>query len=134
MSETNKPLSSLPTVTKVEATGLVTTTSATPALITGMTITPPAGNYLAKFSCQADDEDDEQVSTFAIYKDAVIANASNARDTLTDTAHDRDNIDVMTTQDTVSVNGSEAINVRFSTTGGFTLNVTNRSLIIMKIL
>jgi hypothetical protein len=108
------------------------TTSATYTLLDSMSITPPAGKYVANFSCSGRGSSYNKEMDIAIHKDGVIIAESQREMGLHSGSQNFDTIRTMNTQATVTVNGSEAIEVMFRTTGG-TFTVYERNLILLKV-
>ena len=117
-----------PTTTEASATGDDTTTSATPSAIVSMTITPASGDYLVSFTSTGNIDDNNEVGTYAIYVNGVIHSGSSR------TIMGIQNADIgMATHGKVTVNGSQAIDIRFSITGGATFTVHDRILTVTKV-
>lgn len=121
------------TVTHSEATATAaaTTTSTTDTQITGMTLTPAAGTYLVMFSTWATHNTNNATISFSIYAGnaqvapsvrTIIPRVSNT--VITQMA--------VATQAIVTVNGSQAIEARWSTTSG-TATANQRTLTIVKL-
>jgi hypothetical protein len=117
-------------VTSVSATGNVTTTSTTDVLLTGMTITPGAGNYLVMFSCQQQNNVAASSNIFSIYVNGVQVAASSRQDRIT-TATINQAVALQTY--VVGVLAGQVIEVRWRVPGGPTTGtVSNRELTILK--
>ena len=103
------------------------TTSATDVVITGFTVTPVSGTYLALYSASVLMSTSPVVHNWTIYGNgSAIADSNRGQQTA------RSN-QIMTdsTQTVVVVNGSQAVDVRVNTAGG-TLTVNQRSLILVR--
>lgn len=116
------------------STSNATTTSATQALLTGMTVTPIAGTYQVFFDTSAQSTTGGNSITFQIYNNgAAIANSSRTIQFPTATLIDSGYPFSCATQaNGVTVNGAQAITVEWSTNGG-TATCLNRTLTVMKI-
>lgn len=128
-----KNLTITPTI--ISASGSVTTTSATYAVITSMTTTPVAGTYLVIFTGShnigTDTNGDFSIFVNAVQDTTAQCNvAIDAAGVLGAAASQGDSVTLITT---ATVNGSQAINVRFRENGGGTLGITTRKLIIIPI-
>ena len=113
------PALNVPT-TRVASTTLVTTTSATAVTLTGMTITPAAGTYHVLGRACLSATSNSRTINVAIFKAGVIEadsevsafiHSGNGFGTNTDIANTPVNA-------VVTVNGSEAIDLRWRTSGG----------------
>lgn len=118
----------------VSSTSTATTLSATPALLTGMTVTPIAGTYQVFFDTSAQTTTGGNSITFEIYNNgSAIANSSRTIQFPTATLIDSGYPFFCGSQaNAVTVNGSQAITVEWSTNGG-TATCLNRTLTVMKI-
>lgn len=121
-----------PIVTSATATATATTTSGTAAVISGMTITPGAGNYLVIFTSSGSITSGTNTGSVSAYVNGVqtpssvrtIGGASGF------TSNFRAGISIATT---ATVAAGQAIDVRFSTSGG-TFSVYGRSLQLIRII
>lgn len=118
----------------VSSTSSATTTSATQALLTSMTLTPIAGVYQVFFDTTAQSTTGGNSITFQIYNNgSAIANSSRTIQFPTATLIDSGYPFSCATQaNAVTVNGSQAVTVEWSTNGG-TATCLNRTLTVMKI-
>jgi hypothetical protein len=116
-----------PTVTEVSATAETTTTSTTYVLMNGMTITPAAGNYMVWFSTAISNNSNLENDYIAIYKGGTIIQSTERRTLLA-----KNERVPFSTQGKVTVNGSEAIEIRWKVTNG-TGSALERILNIMEI-
>lgn len=116
------------------ATGTVTTTSATPALLGSMTITPIAGTYQVFFDTTVQTTTGGNSITFAVYNNGtIITNSSRTIQFPTATLINSGYPFSCATQaNAVTVNGSQAITIEWSTSGG-TATCLNRTITVMKI-
>ena len=114
------------------ATAVATTTSTTYVVITGMTITPGAGTYLAMFSSSGHGTAANQQMMYAIFDDGVIISHTERELDFDSSGTVAALRFTMHTQDIVTVADAEAIDVRFQiSTGTFTVN--ERSLVLIKL-
>jgi hypothetical protein len=116
-----------PTAGEVSGTSTITTSSATDVLMTGMTVTPPAGNYLVWFS-------GDYISTSAttmtadIWVGGVVVTASERPSTQSSATQKY----VFACQALVTVNGAQAIEGRWRRGAG-TMTNTRRTLSYIKV-
>lgn len=119
----------------VSATNTITTTSATDTLMTGMTLTPVAGNYLVLFSASLRGGNDDSSITGSIYAGGtfqagsqrqVVANVSGGL------SNPNTNTVSITSFSVVTVNGSQAIEGRWRRASG-TATASYRHLKIIRI-
>lgn len=117
----------------VSSTSNVTTTSATPALLGSMTLTPIAGTYFVIFDTSVQTTTGGNSITFAIYNSgSIVTNSSRTIQFPTATLIDSGYPFYAGSQASgVSVNGSQAITVEWSTSGG-TATCLNRTLTVLK--
>lgn len=119
--------------TEVSATADTTTTSSTDVLMNSMTITPAAGTYLVWFSSTVDHSNQAVLITASIYSGGSLS-AASARavmprfngigaDTLSP---------CVATNGIVTVNGSQAIEIRWKTPSG-TATAHQRTLDILRV-
>lgn len=133
-TDTNNQLISGISNVEVSAIGDATTTSNTPALLTSMTTTPVAGTYLAWFSSSTQSNGTNCVQTFAMYVGGTIKSDSSR----TIQPYDGGTFAAATAtgavaiQGVVTVNGSQAIEIRWSTAGG-TATCHQRTLSLLRI-
>lgn len=120
--------------TEITASSSVSGTT-TQTLLTGMTVTPVAGTYLVIFSTAVTSNQSGGTQTFAIYV-AGTQNAGSVRivgpfagGALSATSA----ICGVTTQAVVTVTGSQAITIEWSSTGT-AATVTNRTMNIVRLL
>lgn len=112
----------------VNASGDITTTSLTDVVATGMTITPTAGTYIVLFSSDMKNSSNNRTMNYSIYVNGVqVANSQRINSV-------NNNIDrnVAHTSSVVTVNGSEAIDIRWRTSGN-TATMGNRILTLLKV-
>lgn len=117
-----------------EATGAITTNSTTDVLMTSMTLTPAAGTYIVNWEADVSATSNTRLITTSIYVDGVqVANSAkqnfirtgNATFTLADISHS-----VGSTK--VTVNGSQAVELRWKTNGG-TAAAQGRNLTLIEV-
>jgi hypothetical protein len=110
-----------------EETVVTSTTSETPILVPGMTITPPAGTYFVSFSgiCYNDNQNQETRLSVAVDGVEVAASERNVEGNITVPFH---------TQAKVTVNGAQAIQGYFHTSdASFSAYLTYRQLFIHEV-
>lgn len=119
----------------VEATGTITTTSTTDILATGMTITPPAGTYLAVFTGNIGNEDSSTSSFASIWSAGAQVAASEREATNGSTGNEGDDWRIpFHCEAEVTVDGAQAIEGRYRTTFGFDpAAMVNRQLKLIRI-
>jgi hypothetical protein len=115
------------------ATANTSTTSATFSVITGMTTTPAAGTYLVLFSANcnttgANTNGDIQLHVDAVAVGETLRNVGNTASFGTTTVSVS-----ISFQAVVTVNGAQAVDVRFRENGGGTFNVSNRGFYLIPI-
>jgi hypothetical protein len=114
-------------------TSTITTTSTTDVVMTGMTITPPAGTYFVDFGTWMTNTTGNQTATISIYSGGVqkassvttIIPFSGAIGSVNDGV-------AVSTNGIVTVNGTQAIAIEWHTAGG-TASAHNGTMDIMKI-
>jgi hypothetical protein len=118
---------------EVSFTSTITTTSTTDVLLTGMTITPPAGTYFVAFATWMTNTTGNQAATISIYAGGTqkassimtIIPFSGAVGSVNDGVS-------VATNGIVTVNGTQAIAIEWHTAGG-TASAHNGTLDIIKI-
>lgn len=124
---------------EVSATAGTTQTSATPAVISGMTITPAAGTYLVMFSAWVTHNTASDTISIAIYAGGT-QKADSVR-TVTPFPPGGGGIGgtaaaaidlCVATQGIVTVNGSQAITIEWATSGG-TATANQRTMDIVRL-
>ena len=121
-------LASLLNAQIAEATGDITTASATDVLATGMSITPVAGTYVVVFSCSLETTNAGGVMFGSIYMGGVQVAASEREIDAPGASESSD----MTSIALVTVNGAEAIEGRWRRTAG-TATMHERQLLILRV-
>jgi hypothetical protein len=111
------------------ATASTTTTSATDALISGMTVTPPAGKYEVFFSTSLQESNNNQTVFVSIYSGGTKLADS---DRCAQVAQWNNVCVPMSTHALVTVDGAQAIEARWRVTGG-TGTSLQRSLMIVRV-
>jgi hypothetical protein len=86
---------------------------------------PESGTYIVNFSSSAKLSLQNNTYEYAIFKAGIIVQQSNR----ILFPNNNNNIQLISTQSTISVNGSESINIKYKTTGG-TFTVYERNLIL----
>lgn len=118
--------------TQVTATTQASTTSATYEVMTSMTSTPTAGTYLVMFSGSGYGSVSGQESQYAIHVDGTIEQHTE-RDFIFQQINNADSLRrTLHTQAVVTVNGSQAIDIRWLTSTGV-FYAEERSLILLKV-
>lgn len=119
---------------EITATGTVTTNSGTDAVITSMTTTPAAGTYLVLFNTDMISNAAGAAITFSIYLGGSQIAATQRKIIPFDggTLSSLTARGLATLQALVAVNGSQAIDIRWSTSGG-TATLSDRSLITLRV-
>lgn len=119
---------------EVSATATATTTSATPALLTGITTTLPIGIYLIWFSCASQSTGTNSTGTYGLYVGGVLK-ADSARPSQ---PYDGGTLAAANATAGVAINAritltaSTVVQVEFSTAGG-TTNCFGRTLNWLKV-
>lgn len=124
-----------PYTLSASTSGNVTSSSATYANISGMTLTPPAGTYLIIFSgnTSATNTGNGETGTFQLAVGGT--QVSNSRMTVTDVYALLGTNTVAggnTLSSVVTVNGSQAVTVQFAASTG-TIQVNERNLIAIMV-
>ena len=117
-----------PAAQEVSSTTGMSINSTTDVLITGMTITPPAGTYRVTFDTSVVGTTNNSTYGFAIYAGGTI-NTSSQRDYIMTPANARY---AAVTSGTVTVNGSQAIEIRGKRSAG-TTTVQVRTMSIVRV-
>lgn len=118
----------------VIGTSTITTTSSTDALMTGMTTTPASGIYEVLFNCDVQCNNAGGAVSFSIY----VGGAQIASSLLKTIPLDGGTLsigtgrDIVFLLDEVSPNGAQAVEIRWSTSGG-TATTSNRKLALLKV-
>jgi hypothetical protein len=108
------------------ATGSTSTTSTSYILVPGMTITPPAGNYLVWFSSYGTHQSNNQELLVSLYSGGAQVIGSERG------VNVRDDWVGIATHGQVVVDGSQAIEARWRSTNG-TIMVFDRTLAILQV-
>lgn len=122
------------TATEVTDTASATTTSSTDALLTAMTITPVAGTYLCNFSSSIDNNTAGMAVSVSYYIGGTQKGATLIKSSVFDggalSAGDaRGSVHLSTL---VTVTGSQAIEIRWSTSSG-TATCGPRSMSVVRV-
>ena len=119
-----------PFIASAQATSVVTTTSLPgDILMTGMTLTPGAGNFMAWFSVQTMNSNASSSNIFTIYVGGVAVAVSSRSVRVPATAS---NIEATIVVYLPGVLALQAIEVRWNVAGAGTGTVTNRCLNVMR--
>jgi len=111
---------------EVSATGTITTTSGTDVVATSMTLTPPSGTYLVMFS-GARNTNQNDASQVSIWAAGAQVPESERR------GQARDHEDAFVSVARVTVNGSQAIEGRWRTSGNQQITMWERQLTLVKV-
>lgn len=118
-ADANSQLVSGITSAEVSATADATTTSTTDVLLTGMTITPVAGTYMAVFSTTVDHSAQSVAVVVSIYVGGVLKTDSVRSVVPRFNGIGANSLSPMScTNGVVTVNGSQAIEIRWKTASG----------------
>lgn len=117
---------------EVSATAAATTGSGTDVLMTGMTITPVSGTYLVVFSCFVNSSTDGAEITASIYVGGSRVTYTERDSTPRGVFGAGTDASVIATNCIASVNGSQAIEIRWRRTAG-TATVNNRTMNLIKL-
>jgi hypothetical protein len=116
---------------EISATTETSTTSMNYIQLDSMTVTPASGTYSVSFSSSGSQSQQNQDAVYAIYVDGVIVQRS--RRLMKPMSGPAAAFDVtLHTQAVVTVNGSQAIEIRYMVNGG-TFNVHERNMILLKV-
>lgn len=119
------------TNTEVESSTAFTTTSASDVIVTGFTTTPSAGTYLVLVSMEwvKTAGGSPQTSTASLYvASSQITNTTRSQTFTANTQFQNCKLQTIT-----SFDGSQAVDVRVNITGGTTLSVNERSLVLVRL-
>lgn len=128
-------ISGYPGVTNISSATTITTTSTTPVLMTGMTLTPKAGTYQLSGSTNVQSNSNNADIGLQLYVGGTIVASSIVSGTpqIQSGLSAAFNMKVpISTQAEVTVNGAQAIELRWSTTGG-TATAVGRNLQINRV-
>lgn len=119
---------------EITATGTITTTSSTDAVMTSMTETPPAGTWLYMFNCDVISNNFNQTLSFSFYLAAVQIAVTKRQLIPYDggTLGGTTARDIVQLQSIITTTGSQVVDVRWSSTAG-TGTSSNRSLIRLRL-
>lgn len=124
-----------PATTMVSTSGNLTTTSTTDVLMTGMTLTPPAGTYQVYFTTSVSHGSNGAMINMALYAGGV--ELANSQTQTTPRVAVGLNAAALTLNQSVigevTVDGSQAIEIRWNTSTGTATSVGNRMMIIHRI-
>lgn len=132
-ADVNGQLVSGLSTTEVSATADATTTSNTPALLTGMTITATPGTYMVWFSASTTSNGTNCTQTFALYNNGTIKSDSSR----TIQPYDGGTLAATTATGSVAINAvvtvaAGAVEIHWSTAGG-TATCHQRTLNMLRI-
>lgn len=117
---------------QVSSTSSTSTSSSSYSQISSMTTTPPAGTYMISFSGLGSGTNDDQQMQVAIYVDGSPQSYSERDYGYDSNSTNNSGRFSMHSEAVATVDGTESIEVRYKTNSG-TFNVTNRSLILLKV-
>ena len=117
-----------PVITQVSATADVTTTSTSDVVISGMSITPGAGDYLVFFTGSVENTNNNKQETVSIYKNGVQIAASVIQGNATGGSA----IPVASNAYITGLGAGQAIDVRWNVTGN-TGTFHQRTLIVQRV-
>ena len=124
-----------PATTMVSATGVTTVNTTTDTLMSGMTITPTAGTYQVNFTTSVTHGTNGAVISMSIYVDGVEVTNSITQ-TIPRVAAGFNNV-ILTLNQTVlgevTVNGSQAIEIRWNSSTGTASTASGRTMIINRV-
>ncbi len=115
-------------VTNVTGTSIITTTSTTDVVLTGQTLTPGAGNWLATFSCNTSNTNGNTNTNFSIYVNGVQVAVTERQVRIVGNAIAQF---VSITTLLTGVTGGQAVDVRWRVSAN-TGTVTNRELVLVR--
>jgi hypothetical protein len=118
----------------VGSTTQISTTSTSYVVMTGQTLTPAAGTYFVKARANITATSNNHVINFAIFSNGTIASDSESTGYVRTGGGFLSSTDIvnMCTDTIVTVNGSQAIDMRWHTDGG-TIQAQGYSLFILKL-
>lgn len=117
----------------VSAVSSTSTTSANYVTVNTMTSTPVSGIYLVTFSASAESTNTQANTFCALHKNGtIIDHTERLHNSATGSNSVRDIAFSIHTQDIITVNGSDVIDVRFKTNSE-TFTIHQRSMILLKI-
>lgn len=119
---------SYPPATSVTGTSTITTSSITDVLMTTMTITPAAGNYMVFFSGDIKNSNANRTMVMSIYVGGSLQTASESINFISNAS----DIYTFKSQALVTVNGAQAIEGRWRTSANTATN-TRRVLSIIRV-
>jgi hypothetical protein len=118
------------TILTASQTGDVTTTSTTDVLLPGLTLTPPAGQYLASFHTSLGNGNNGAVVFANLYVDGTLQTASQVR-------VQRQNQTVIApaciADFPITVNGAQAVEARWRVSGGTGTSYDSRFLSLRRV-
>ena len=118
-------------ISQVNATGDVSTTSGSDVVVSGMTLTPGAGDYLVWFSGSLEASGSNTTQNVSIYVNGVKA-AHTEREVFTENSIPDTSFPVATQLYVTGVGAGETIDVRWRTSGG-TATMHERTLTVEKV-
>ncbi len=119
---------------RVSRTTSISTTSTNYVVMTSMTLTPPAGTYLVDGRSTVTATSNNRTVSMAIYSDGVIVSGSQTESFIRTGSGFLTNTDIesLVNDAVVTVNGSQAVDLRWKTTGG-TVQANFISLRLIKV-
>lgn len=128
------------TAITLSGTGQVTTSAGTPTVVSGMTIKPISGTYIVQFSGSVNTNGSSASGTFGFYVDGTLLSETNRPIScnlsllggLVTVSINAIGVGTYTgTQ--VTLNGTQTLDVRFSSTNGGTIGFNERVLTLIKV-
>lgn len=133
-ADANGLLSSGLSNNEATATADATTTSASDVLMTSMTLTPAAGTYMVWFSAWFDHSAQVTPITVSIYSGgSQLTHSVRQVETTTNAIGSQSLSSNLSTQGKVTVNGSQAIEIRWNRGSTGTGTVHQRSMFILRL-
>lgn len=126
----------LPQSFEASGTSTITTTSATPAVVTGMTLSPTPGTYIAIFSACIVSPGTSSTMTFGLY----VGGTLKADSLRTIQPYDGGALAAATADAAVALNGlitvtaGQAVTIQWASTGGGTATCNQRTLNLILVL
>jgi hypothetical protein len=104
------------------------TSAASDTLVTGFTYTPPSGTYLVLMNFSVDISSSVVTASFNIYlAGTIIARASRTKKSAVS-----NNADIIQLLDIITVNGTQAVDLRVSISGG-SLTINDRTMVLARL-
>jgi hypothetical protein len=117
----------------ITSTTETSTTSGSYIVVNGMTSTPVSGTYMVSFSASGQHSSGSADATYAIYNGGSIVADSERNFGWNGGSHTNGFVVSMHSQVIITVNGSQAVEVKYKDGGTGTFTIYNRSLILLKV-